>query len=217
MLARLPDERRMIEFLRPRGSLLTEISLCAYDDAQPGLLAKISGTLAALGVNVQTASVYTVPNPQTPEALIILDTLLLSEAYRGHDRKLPQSREEEIRRVLTQVIDGQITVPQLFSKSPRRLRWPLRVHEISVENAPLPDQIALTVRVSKHPMAIFRMSAAIASLDFNTLTAQIHRGKDGAHGLFFVTGQVSEMSELARQLRAALQTNAVPWNLANPD
>lgn len=215
LLQRLPHERRLIEFLRRPAALLTEISLCAYDDARPGLLAKISGTLAALNVNVQTASVFTIPNPQQPAAPIILDTLLLSESYRGHDHKLREKREDEIRQTLIQVIDGQITVPQLLGKAPRRLLWPLKIHQVSAEDTPVDGQIALSVRVSRHPMAVFRMAAAVAALGFNTQTAQIHRGKDGAHGLFFVTGNVSQMGEIARQLRVALQTNAAPWNSAN--
>ena len=215
LLQRLPHERRLIEFLRRPASFLTEISLCAYDDARPGMLAKISGTLAALGVNVQTASVFTVANAQQPDAPIILDTLMLSESYHGHDRKLRPKRDDEIRQALIQVIDGQVTIPQLLKIAPRRLRWPLRIHEITAEEAPIAGQIALSVRVSRHSMAIFRIAAAIAFLGFNTQTAQIHRGKDGVHGLFFVTGQASQMNEIVQQLRVALQTNAAPCNLAN--
>ena len=215
LLARLPQEGRLIEFLRQPRALLTELSLCAYDDARPGLLAKLCGTLMALGVNVQTASVFTIRDPAQPEAGIVLDTLLLSEPYRGHERRLRGDKEDEIREALAQVLDRHLPVTYLLSRMPLRPRWPMRVHEVEAEVAPLPEQIALTMRVSRHSMAVFRMAAAIAALDLNTQTAQIHLAGDGVHGLFFVTGPAQCTQALASELRTALQTNAMPPALAS--
>src|SRR5688500_7644280 len=59
LLERIPQENHIIKFLQPPGTLLTELSLCAYDQARPGLFAKICGTLASLKVKVHTASVFT--------------------------------------------------------------------------------------------------------------------------------------------------------------
>jgi UTP:GlnB (protein PII) uridylyltransferase len=212
LLERLPQERRIIEFLRPHGTLLTELSLCAYDDTKPGLLTRICGTLAALHVSVHTASIFTLRDG----APIVLDTLLVSETYLRHDRKLSTAKQKEIEETLTKVLDGQTSVAQLLKASrrwPWLSHWPLRIHEVRAEAAPQAGQCIITAHVGKSQAAIFRMAGAMASLGLDIQTAQIHESKNEVQGVFFVTG-ADDDSDLATRLRQALQNNAMPLSLS---
>jgi UTP:GlnB (protein PII) uridylyltransferase len=202
LLARLAQEKRIIEFLHPPGTFLTDLALCAYDDARPGLLAKICGTLAALKVKVHTASVFTLRE----EKPIILDTLQISDSYLGHDRRLPVGKQKEIRIALEKVLDGTNSVNQIL-KAPL-LRRPLKVHEVKVEDEAQGRQNVITICTSKNPLAIFRMAATIATLGLDIQTAQIHQSDREVEGVFFVTGQ--SPANIDYQLRFELQSNALP-------
>lgn len=202
LLARLPQEKRIIEFMHPPGTFLTELALCAYDDERPGLLAKICGTLAALKVRVHTASVFTLRHDKA----IILDTLQISDAYLGHDRCLSAAKQNEIRAAMEKLLDGDLSVGQ----SLKRPLWSraLQVQEIKVEDEPQKSQKAITIRTSKNALAVFLMAAAMASLGLDIQAAQIHQSEKQVQGVFFVTGNTRE--NLDYQLRFELQSNALP-------
>lgn len=205
-LQRLPQERRLIEFLRPDGAFLTELTVCTYDDERPGLLAKLCGTLASLKVVVHTASAFTL-REDTP---VVLDTLQISESYLGHDRRLRPGKQKAIVETLEKVLDGQVVVTDIL-RGPHR-HWPLKIHEVSVENEPSQGHLVINVRTGKSQLAVFRMAGALAALDLNIQAAQIHKGKGEVHGVFFVTGQAGASS--GEQLRLALQTGALPSSLS---
>jgi UTP:GlnB (protein PII) uridylyltransferase len=207
LISRLPQEKRIIEFLRPPGTFLSDLSLCAYDDARPGLLAKICGALATLKVKVHTASVFTLRDGKP----IILDTLQISDSYLGHDRRLAGAKEKEIRATLEKLLGGSFAPGQMF-KMPL-LRRPLKVLDVTLEKAPQGEQKVITIRTTKNPLAVFRMAAAMASLEFDIQAAQIHQNADEVQGIFFVTGQYTD--NLDYQLRFELQSNRLPTILSN--
>ncbi len=211
LLARLPQEKRIIEFLRPPGSFLTDLSLCAYDAERPGLLAKICGTLAALNVKVHTASVFTLRDGKA----IILDTLQISDSYLGHDRRLPVSKQKEIRAELERLLDGHSVLGQTL-KQPILRRAP-KVLEVRFENVSQDGQKngqkTIAIRTTKNKLAVFRMAAAMASLGLDIEAAQIHQSDREVQGVFFVTGQWAD--NLDYQLRFELQSNSLPSVLSH--
>ena len=211
LLSRLAQEKRIVEFLDSPATFLTDLSLCAYDAARPGLLAKICGTLALFNVKVHTASVFTLRDGKP----IILDTLQLSDSYLGHDRRLSEAKQSEIRSALEKMLDGDLSLDQM-PKAPLLSR-PLKVLELSIENANRENaesqQKTITIRTTKNPLAVFRMTAAMASLDFDIQAAQIHQHDEEVQGVFFVSGQWTE--NLDYQLRFELQSNSLPSVLSS--
>ena len=193
--------------MRPPGTFLSDLSLCAYDDARPGLLAKICGALATLKVKVHTASVFTLRDGKP----IILDTLQVSDSYLGHDRRLAGAKEKEIRATLEKLLDGNFSPGQMF-KMPL-LRRRMKVLDVTLEKAPQGEQKVITIRTTKNPLAVFRMAAAMASLEFDIQAAQIHQNADEVQGIFFVTGQYT--GDLNYRLRFELQSNRLPTILSN--
>ena len=201
LLSRLSTEDRITELLQLPGSFLTELSLCAYDEAHPGLFAKICGTLAALKVKVHTASVFTLAE----EKPIILDTLQISDSYLGHDKRLAKSKHETIRGALEEVLGEAPSLRQILQRP--IMHSALKVHEVQWEQAPARDQKVITIRASKNRAAIFRMATAMASLGLDIQAAQIHQSEKDVHGIFFVTGQIE--GDLAYQLRFALESHSL--------
>lgn len=201
LLARLPQEKRIIEFLQAPGTFVTALSLCAYDQARPGLFANICGTLAALNVKVHTASVFTLHDDQP----IILDTLQISDSYLGHDRRLAKTKHAKIRAALEEALNGTSSLHQLLHKPV--LSSALKVHEVQCEDTSLKDQKLITIRTAKNRLAVFRLASVMASLGLDIQSAQIHQNETEVHGIFFVTGQTE--GDLEYQLRSALQSNGV--------
>src|SRR5205823_11909197 len=86
---RVREGQPVVDFHGERDATYTELTVCAYDDPQPGLLAKIAGVLAAAEVNVHGAQVVT---RSTARDRIALDTLLVD--FRG--RQLSPGKRKEI-------------------------------------------------------------------------------------------------------------------------
>lgn len=60
LLQRIQRTNRVLDFHRHAGARLTELTICAYDDIEPGLLSKVCGTLTALDIDIRSALIYTV-------------------------------------------------------------------------------------------------------------------------------------------------------------
>jgi UTP:GlnB (protein PII) uridylyltransferase len=175
--------------------------VCAYDEARPGLLAKICGALTALKVKVHTASVFTL-NVETP---VILDTLQISDSYLGHDRRLGKSKQPKIRAALEEVLVDAPPISQFFHRP--SMQAALKVHEVRCEAAPAQEQKLITIRTAKNRSAVLRMAAAMASLGFDIQAAQIHQSDNDVHGIFFVRGEIE--GDMEYQLRFALQSHSL--------
>lgn len=59
-LDQLPQEKLIVDFYNHARDAFTEMTVVAYDEAEPGLLAKICGVVYALGMGIRMAQVFTV-------------------------------------------------------------------------------------------------------------------------------------------------------------
>lgn len=223
LLARLSGEQLILDFQERPGTPLTELTICAYDDAEPGLLSKVCGTLAALRLNIQTAFIYTVQSPAAnpsddsesapPHRWVVLDTLLLSEPYRGRTRALSRGTVQSVSDELTRILQGEVTVTQLLTQMHRRPYPPLHVHDIVATPG---HPTGLTLRAEDHPGVLYRTTVGLASLGLNIQVAQINTNLGIVDDIFFVTGVNGEplsataTQEIAPQLRAMLQSSNAP-------
>lgn len=259
LLAALRQNDVVLDFHRQSGARLTELTLCAHDDAEPGLLSKVCGALAALRIDVRTAFIYTVRDDgrlsrvlhndvdgnAPPDARdrnitstngddagtatdtrradarwIALDTLLLSEPYRGHDRALSDKTVRQVRETLTEVVQGRKTVAQLLARSRRQAYAPVDIHELSVTKRtigqPLQECAAITLRAADSAGLLSHTAAALSEMGLDIRVAQINTADGVADDIFFVTGAhgqtLSEtaIEEIAPRLRAILEGGVPP-------
>ena len=227
LLGRLPDESLIIDFLKPADVRLTEVTLCAFDDAEPGLLARVTGTLAALRLYVQTAFVHTLNSlpaalgGSEPNRRVVLDTLLVEERYYGRQRPLTPETEKRVRRELSTVLKGGSTVGELFDRNRVRIFGPLTIHDLQVGDGGRTAKgcAKITLRASDDGGVLYRATAALAALRLHIVSAQIDTVDGNADDLFFVTGPMgaalpsSELPILRGRLLAMLQSVS-PTDLA---
>jgi [protein-PII] uridylyltransferase len=216
IIARMVSEGSTLEFFTVPGRALTEMTLCAYDDAEPGLLSKLCGTLSALHLEIHTAFIYTFRDEQStfdadPARPIALDTFLITENYKGYDRPVSPETEQAVRLELSRVQSGQTTVAHLISRAQRRTLAPLNIYEIRIENRPRDGLTQITLRAEDNPGVLYRSTTALAQLNLNIRAAHASSRDAAADDTFFVTdingamlGE-SALPTIANNLRALLQ------------
>ena len=211
LIRALPTSPLIIHFYRPAGAHFTELTLCAGDDAQPGLLSKVAGTLAALNISVHTAWIHTLRDPHDIESgrRVVLDTLILSEKQSGMPRPLTEKTQTRVRETLTPILGGHTGVAQLFSKNGRRPSG-LAIDEIFA--APAREGMCqITLRARDEATLLFRVTGALARLKLDIAHAQINTFETSVADVFFVGKTdgaaigTEEIPGLLDQLRRELQ------------
>ena len=214
LLRDLPQKPLQIEFVRPAGANFSELTLCAYDDALPGLLSKVAGTLAALKITVHTAWIHTLCDPFAPDSQnrVVLDTLILSEPYFRRSRALSNKTQKQISAVLAEVLRDEIDVPTLLAKSHRSANAPLLVHDLSATT--VGNHTLIKLNAADDNGVLYRVTRALAHLKINIAHAQINTFEKNVDDVFFVSNQngapleEAAIENLLPALRSALQSDA---------
>lgn len=215
LIKRLSETPLIFDFYRPAGAQFTELTLCAHDDAQPGLLAKVAGTLAHLKISVHTAWIHTLRDPHAVESRrrVVLDTLILSESHLGRSRPLPTKTQSKVTQNLIPVLDSQINVSQLLSKSLNRAT-PLDIEDLSASQNG--DGLCrLTLRAGDGLAVLYRVTRALAALKIDIAHAQINTHEKTVDDVFFVCRaggtalDDAEIPSLMFALRKTLQNDTL--------
>jgi len=221
----------VLDFHRHAGALLTELTLCAFDETRPGLLSKVCGALAALGIEIRNASVYTLrlpneePGDKRPKDFrhVALDTLLLSEPYYGKERALTRKTIERVRASLTDILQNRTSeqkmLAQVLSRSRRQSFAPPHIIELAVSNREMGEGLQplteIRLRATDTSVLLYRVTAALASLGLNIHMAQINSLEGEADDIFLVSNQAgralpeSELAPMSKRLRLLLQSAAI--------
>jgi UTP:GlnB (protein PII) uridylyltransferase len=223
LLTQLGSAGSTLELQPQIGAPLSEMNFAAYDDSEPGLLAKLCGTLSALQLSIHTAFIYTFRDEEStfgldPQRWVALDTFLISENYRGFDRTPTAPTEKKLRQELARVLLNETTVAQLLSKARRRPFAPLNIYEIAMENRDA-SLTRLTLHAEDNPGVLYRSTAALAHLNLHIRVAQISTRDEAADDIFFITDAQgtqlpdAQLSSIAVNLRTLLQDAAAPFGL----
>ena len=206
LLRALPGNPLQIEFHCPGGAQFTELILCGYEPAQPGLLSQVAGVLSSLNINVHTAWIHTLRDPhsqsETPGE-VVLNTLILSENYFRRTRPLAQRSCEAVDAALRQILATQAparTAPMVTA--------PMQLHELSV--TPAGRYTLIKVSAPNDSGALHCVAGAIAQLGLDVAHAQINTFENTVADTFFVTDAAGQpldaaaAAPLAGQLRELL-------------
>ncbi|PQV63835.1 hypothetical protein B1R32_10839 [Abditibacterium utsteinense] len=213
LVRRLPATPLILDFHRSAGAQFTELTLCAHDDAEPGLLAKVAGTLAHLKINVHTAWIHTLRDPHAVESgrRIVLDTLILSESRFGRSRPLSSKTQSRIADTMTPILSAQSSIATLLFKTLKRCT-PLEIEDLSA--LPSSDGLCLiTLRAGDDLAVLYRVTRALAALEIDIAHAQINTHEKTIDDVFFVcrAGGVplenTEIPSLLFALRETLQND----------
>jgi len=168
-----------VDFKNEYGADHTELTLCAYDDPKPGLLAKIAGVLYAHDVNLHTAQVFT----REASVRIAIDTLWID--YRG--KPLSTHKRGELQASLRRVLLGEIGIGELLQSHKKPLK------EQTIYAAKIDDQASerfslLEVSAPDETGVVYRLSRAISALGWNIHAARLSVWGSRARDAFYLTG-----------------------------
>ncbi len=199
MIGALSQTPLLLDFHQPPSALFTEMTLCTSDDAAPGLLSKVAGALSHLKINIDTAWIHTLRDPNQIESgrRIALDTLILSETGRGASRALSAKTQAKVRQTLTPVLSGEISVESLVGK-PWFPAAPLAIDHLSASLAS-EGQCEITLRAADQPALLFRIARTLAGMGFDIAHAQINTFELAVADVFFVGkagGEAFEKDEI---------------------
>jgi [protein-PII] uridylyltransferase len=205
-IQRVREGHPVVDFHDERDATYTELTICAIDDPQPGLLAKIAGVLFAASLEVHSAKVIT---RVTPIDRIALDTLWVD--YRG--RQLSAGKRREVATNLSAILTGTQSVHEILEK--RRLKasgpkdkpmcgTPL-LNSVSIRND-LSE--TLTVVETGGPDvngAFYYVCDALSRLGWDICSARVSTWRGEARASFYIDGarHLSE-SEARRALASVL-------------
>jgi len=169
-----------VDFKNEYGADYTEMTLCAYDDPKPGLLAKITGVLYAHDVNLHTAQVFT----RDASVRIAIDTLWID--YRG--KPLSPHKRGELQASLRRVLLGEIGIGELLQNHKKPLKeqtiYAAKIDENASERFSL-----LEVSAPDETGVVYRLSRAVSELGWNIHAARLSVWGSRARDAFYVTGQ----------------------------
>lgn len=230
LLDALPQEKLLIDYQDDERGLMTETTVVTYDDATPGLLAKICGVMHASGVEILTAQVHTLRassskpaddnsklEAESLEQDVVLDRLQL--AVNG--RSLSESKKARLAATLRAVLRDGKNVEELLRESGKEDRQPIVPQRISARNDLSDEHSVLTVVSDNVPGLLFTLTRAVAGIGLDVHTAKITSWGGRAEDAFYVTRRALEkngngsrlgqkitdeaMSEVLAALKAKLQ------------
>jgi len=158
---------------------VTELTVCAIDDPEPGLLAKIAGVLYAGQVAVHAANVFT----RSGEIKIALDTLWVD--YRG--RPIPPSKRAEIEEHMVAVLTGELSVAELLQRRRRHEQTPPELVSLVVHHDLSEQFTVIEVRTTEHIGMLYWVCRALSQLGWNIHSAKLSTWAGKAVGVFYIT------------------------------
>ena len=185
-----------VDFKHEFGADHTELTLCAYDDPDPGLLAKITGVLYAHDVNLHTAQVFT----REASVRIAIDTLWVD--YRGKALSAPKrtALQESLRRVLL----GEIGIGELLQSHKKPLKEQT-IYSANIDDGASERFSLLEVSAPDETGVVYRLARAVSALGWNIHAARLSVWGSRARDAFYITnadGDKVPTGDVARLLSA---------------
>lgn len=168
----------IVDFKHEFGNEYTEMTIVAFDDPKPGLLAKITGVLHAYDVNVHVAQVFT----REASVPIAIDTIWID--FRG--KPLASTKKSEVQQSLRSILTGERGIGELLQKQKKALK------EQSIYSATIDDSTSdrfsvLEVSAPDEKGVLYRLSRTISSLGWSIHAARLAVWGSRARDAFYIT------------------------------
>ncbi len=177
----------VVEFRDEPAATFTELTVCTFDAAKPGLLARIAGALNSSGLITHSAQVVT---RITETDRIALDTLWVE--YRG--RQLSIGKKKEVARKLQSALSEENPrIPDIPANGHR-----ITVHSIRNDLSSLHTLIEITA--PDEQTALYGPACALAQLNWNIHSARVSTWQGETHSVFYVA-KLRDLSEEEAKMR----------------
>lgn len=179
MIGRLRETYQpIIDFKHDFGSEFTELTICAFDDPKPGLLAKITGVLYAHDINVHVAQVFT----REASVRIAIDTVWAD--FRG--RPLTAGKKGELQESFRKVLTGEQSLDELLTRTHKTDKQQV-LYSAKIDDKTSDRFSVLEISAPDEKGTLFRLANAISALEWNIHAARLAVWGSRARDAFYVT------------------------------
>jgi [protein-PII] uridylyltransferase len=202
LLERLTSDKVVLDIYNRPGDDYSELTVCAYDDPQPGLLAKITGVLFGCNADIQRAQVYTL----SAERPVVLDMLWV----RAMGMQLSENRAARIRTALSEVLAGTRTIEQFLRGMGKQAPSRVALDSLDLRNDLSEEHTVVHVVAPDAQGLLYSMTRALSRCGLHIHMAKVATWNTHAENNFYVTaltgGQIPDKDlalwkqNLARQL-----------------
>ena len=192
-LDQLPEEQLIVDFYPLQGKNFAEMTIVAYDDDRPGLLAKLCAVVHAAGAEIIAAHVYTLNGGalnskwmfSAPEygRDVVLDRLHLI----SNGRSLTSAQTAKIAATMREVLLGEQSYEDVLKAAGKKVTLPITPNKISARNDLSDEHTVITIVSDNVPGLLYHISRAIATLGLDIHTAKVTTWGGQAEDAFYVT------------------------------
>jgi [protein-PII] uridylyltransferase len=179
LLAGLAAEQVVLDLYNRPGDDYSELTVCAYDDPQPGMLAKITGVLYGCDADIQKAQVFTL-NMERP---VVLDTLWIRSA----GRQVSEARGRRILTALKEILTRQRTIDQLLQSMGKQPPAGIPLDSIDLRNDISEEHTVVHVIARDLQGLLYLMTRALSRSGLDIHSARVATWAARAENNFYVT------------------------------
>ncbi len=179
LLRRLEGEGIVLDIYNRPGDDYSELTVCTYDDPQPGMLAKIAGVLYACDTDIHKAQVYTLEKARP----VVLDTLWV----RSEGTQLSENRAARVRAGLQGVLTGLKPVDELLKTSGRRAPESIAIEGIELRNDLSEEHTVVHLVARDLQGLLYFMTRSLSRTGLHIHSARVATWNARAENNFYVT------------------------------
>ncbi len=179
LLDRLEAERIVLDFYNRPGEDYSELTVCAYDDPEPGMLAKITGALYGCGVDIHKAQAFTMDR----EPPVVLDTLWI----RANGMQISEHKARRIRASLKEMLAGDQSIEQFLKQAGKNPPAGIPLDVIDLRNDLSEEHTVVHIVARDLQGLLYIMTRSLSRCGLHIHSAKIATFHARAENNFYVT------------------------------
>jgi [protein-PII] uridylyltransferase len=184
LLDRLDAESVVLDVYNCPGDDYSELTVCAYDDPQPGMLAKITGVLYGCDADIHKAQAFTMEK----ERPVLLDTLWI----RANGMQISENKARRIRTALKEVLTGAKSIEQFLKRANKNLTSAVVPDSISCSNDLSEEHTVVNIVAHDLQGLLYLMTRSLSRCGLHIHSAKIATWNARAENNFYVTTAAGE-------------------------
>jgi [protein-PII] uridylyltransferase len=203
LLERLETEEIALDVYNRPGDDYSELTICAYDDSKPGMLAKITGVLYGMNVDIHRAQAFTMEK----ERPVILDTLWV----RSNQTQISENKARRIQKTFKDVLTGKQSIEHFLKQAGKNPPEGILLDAIDLRNDLSEEHTVVHIVAPDLQGLLYLMTRALSRCGLHIHSAKIATWQARAENNFYFTaiggGQIpdSDLQAWTTRLDAELR------------
>jgi [protein-PII] uridylyltransferase len=179
LLDRLEKEQVALDIYNRPGDDYSELTVCAFDDPTPGMLAKITGVLYGCNVNIHKAQAFTIEK----EKPVVLDMLWIS----SNGMQISESKARRIQSALRDVLGGAKTIENFLEQAGKTPPSGMALDTIDLSNHLSEEHTVVHIMAHDLQGLLYLMTRGLSRCGLDIHTAKIATWHACGENNFYVT------------------------------